>query len=110
MRPSRKPTRRRTRLNFGAFERPGPPVAEQGGADVFASADQVNMAKVSDGGLLEGSPEVFARNRLEIIVAAGQPETDQGPIRSRGRRGEGGACGPRGAGRQVRGDALDRAG
>jgi len=40
-------------------------------ADVFASADQKNMAKVAD---LVGSPRVFAQNVLEIVVAKGNPK------------------------------------
>ena len=42
-------------------------------ADVFASADQANMQKVVDGGLGFGPPKVFARNRLQIVVQAGNP-------------------------------------
>ena len=42
-------------------------------ADVFASADQKNMKKLSDAGLVE-TPEVFARNQLEIAVAPGNPK------------------------------------
>ena len=46
---------------------------EQGApADVFASADEAKMdAAVSDG--LAQSPQTFARNRLTVIVAAGNP-------------------------------------
>jgi molybdate transport system substrate-binding protein len=43
-------------------------------ADVFASADQPNMKKVTDGGLSSGSPTVFAHNKLEIAVQAGNPK------------------------------------
>ena len=43
-------------------------------ADVFASADQPNMQKIVDGALNQGSPETFARNRLEIVVHAGNPK------------------------------------
>ena len=43
-------------------------------ADVFASADQPNMQKVVDGGLTAGSPSVFARNTLEIVVGPGNPK------------------------------------
>jgi len=43
-------------------------------ADVFASADLPNMQKLVDGGLVGGSPRVFAINRLQIVVAAGNPK------------------------------------
>lgn len=42
--------------------------------DVFASADQPNMQKLVDGGLVTGSPSTFAHNRLAIVVAAGNPK------------------------------------
>jgi molybdate transport system substrate-binding protein len=42
-------------------------------ADLFASADQANMKKVTDAGNATG-PKVFARNKLAIIVAKGNPE------------------------------------
>ena len=46
-----------------------------GGApvDVFASADEANMVKVEDAGLVEGAPRVFATSSLEIAVAPGNP-------------------------------------
>jgi molybdate transport system substrate-binding protein len=47
---------------------------EQGApADVFASADQKNMQKLVDTGLVE-PPSVFARNALEIVVARANPK------------------------------------
>ena len=42
-------------------------------ADVFASADTKNMAKVSDASLLEGSPADFATNLLTIAVPPANP-------------------------------------
>lgn len=42
--------------------------------DVFASADQSNMQKLVDGGLVSGSPSTFAHNRLAIVVAARNPK------------------------------------
>ena len=42
-------------------------------ADVFASADVKNMAKVTDAGLLHGQPVTFATNSLEIVVEKGNP-------------------------------------
>jgi molybdate transport system substrate-binding protein len=42
--------------------------------DVFASADQATTQKLVDAGLVSGSPSVFARNRLQIVVAPGNPK------------------------------------
>ncbi len=42
-------------------------------ADVFASADEKNMQKLVDAGLVE-TPQTFARNELEIAVAPGNPK------------------------------------
>ncbi|MBF4619248.1 molybdate ABC transporter substrate-binding protein [Clavibacter sp. VKM Ac-2873] len=42
-------------------------------ADVFASADEKNMAKLTDAGLIEGTPADFATNTLEIAVPPGNP-------------------------------------
>ncbi|MFD1715822.1 molybdate ABC transporter substrate-binding protein [Amnibacterium flavum] len=42
-------------------------------ADVFASADQNNMAKAVEGGVIAGEPELFASNTLSIVVPAGNP-------------------------------------
>ncbi|MBI5088619.1 MAG: molybdate ABC transporter substrate-binding protein [Actinobacteria bacterium] len=42
-------------------------------ADVFASADQANMSKLTDAGGSAGAPQVFATNSLQIIVQAGNP-------------------------------------
>jgi molybdate transport system substrate-binding protein len=48
---------------------------EQGAsADVFASADTTNMDKLKAGGFTAGTPQVFAHNKLEIVVAAGNPK------------------------------------
>jgi molybdate transport system substrate-binding protein len=46
-------------------------------ADVFASADNKNMQKLVTAGLV-GSPVAFAKNRLEIAVAAGNPKNVTG--------------------------------
>jgi molybdate transport system substrate-binding protein len=43
-------------------------------ADVFASADQPNMDKVVNGGRATAKPQVFAHNRLQIVVPAGNPK------------------------------------
>jgi molybdate transport system substrate-binding protein len=65
-------------LNFGSSSSLAAQIAEQGGADVFASADQANMEKVVAEGLVEGKPAVFIKNRLQIVVAPGNPERVRG--------------------------------
>ena len=48
---------------------------EQGApADVFASADTANMDKLKADGFTTGTSQVFARNKLEIVVAPGNPK------------------------------------
>ena len=42
-------------------------------ADVFASADTKNMDKAIAGGMLDGSPQKFARNTLEIATPPDNP-------------------------------------
>ncbi len=37
-------------------------------ADVFASADQPNMDNATRGGVIAGTPQIFAKNKLVIIV------------------------------------------
>ena len=41
---------------------------------MFASADTTNMNAVTSDKLASGTPKVFARNRLEIITAPGNPK------------------------------------
>lgn len=47
----------------------------QGGApaDVFASADQTNMDKVVEAGLIDGDPALFATNYLVLVTPADNP-------------------------------------
>src|SRR3984893_17660153 len=48
---------------------------EQGAqADVLASADTTNMDKLKADGFTAGTPQVFAHNKLEIVVAPGNPK------------------------------------
>ncbi len=48
-------------------------IREGAPADVFASADEPNMQKLVDAGEIAGPPAIFARNRLAIAVAKGNP-------------------------------------
>lgn len=43
-------------------------------ADVFASADAAHMMTLVQAGLIDGTPRIFAHNRLEIAVAKGNPK------------------------------------
>lgn len=47
-------------------------------ADVLATADESNMAKAADDGLLDGDPEPFATNVLQIATPPGNPADVQG--------------------------------
>ena len=47
-------------------------------ADLFASADQANMDKLTKAGLNGGAPQVFANNLLGIIVPTGNPKGIKG--------------------------------
>jgi molybdate transport system substrate-binding protein len=83
---------------------------EQGAAaDVFAAADLANMAKVQAFGKAVGEPRRFARNRLAIVVAEGNPRAIHG-LGDLARDGSKVAlCGPEvPAGRYAR-QALDKA-
>jgi molybdate transport system substrate-binding protein len=52
---------------------------EQGAsADLFASADTQNMDRLKADGFTAGRPQVFAHNKLEIVVAAGNPKSITG--------------------------------
>jgi molybdate transport system substrate-binding protein len=62
-------------FNFAASSELVTQINEGGApADVFASADQSNMTKLTDAGNNGSHPVVFATNRLEIIVEPGNPK------------------------------------
>ncbi|MEO6492580.1 MAG: molybdate ABC transporter substrate-binding protein [Ilumatobacteraceae bacterium] len=49
-------------------------IKEGAPADVYASADQANMTKLTDASGNAGEPQVFATNSLQIIVEPGNPK------------------------------------
>lgn len=49
-------------------------ILEGAGVDVFASADETNMEKLTEADLVDGDPVVFARNQLVIVTQPGNPE------------------------------------
>lgn len=60
-------------LNFAGSADLVTQITEGAPADVFASADEKNMAKLTDAGLVEGDPVDFATNTLEIAVPPDNP-------------------------------------
>jgi molybdate transport system substrate-binding protein len=61
------------RFNFLASSDLATQIIEGAQADVFASADEINMRRLVDEELVESGPEVFAHNKLAIIVPADNP-------------------------------------
>lgn len=53
-------------------------IREGAPVDVFASADEANMEDVLASGHALGAPRTFARNRLTIVTAKGNPEGVEG--------------------------------
>lgn len=62
------------RFNFGSSSTLATQIASGAPGDVFASADDINMRKVVDAGLTDGSPSFFIGNRLQIAVGTGNPK------------------------------------
>jgi molybdate transport system substrate-binding protein len=60
-------------FNFGSSGALATQIQQGAPADVFASASPVNMASVQTSGDIEGTPVIFARNSLEIVVKPGNP-------------------------------------
>lgn len=60
-------------FNFGSSATLVTQLSHGAQADVFASADEVNMTKAVDAKLVDGTPQTFAHNRLTILVAPGNP-------------------------------------
>jgi molybdate transport system substrate-binding protein len=48
-------------------------LAQGARADVFASADEPNMAGAEKDGTISGEPQIFARNQLVVVVPAKNP-------------------------------------
>jgi molybdate transport system substrate-binding protein len=61
-------------FNFGGSSTVVQQIQQGAPADVFASADEGNMQKLTDGKALSGTAQIFARNRLQIAVGPGNPK------------------------------------
>lgn len=60
-------------FNFGASSTLAQQIASGAPVDVFAAASPSTMSVVTDDGLGAGAATIFARNRLQIAVPAGNP-------------------------------------
>jgi molybdate transport system substrate-binding protein len=60
-------------LNFAGSSTLVQQIQEGAPAAVFASADQPNMQILVQAGRVDGTPRIFARNRLAIVVPKGNP-------------------------------------
>jgi len=67
------------RFNFGSSSTLATQIVNGAPADLFASADEDNMAKVVAAGMSLGATQAFASNRLQIAVAPGNPKKIAGP-------------------------------
>ena len=69
----------RLTFNFGSSSTLATQIINGAPADVFASADEENMAKVVAAGVSDGEPQLFASNQLQIAVGPGNPKKILGP-------------------------------
>jgi molybdate transport system substrate-binding protein len=60
-------------FNFAGSSALATQITQGAPADVFASANESQMAVVADAGLAAGEPRVFAANVLQLAVPAGNP-------------------------------------
>lgn len=59
--------------NFGSSSTLANQLVQGAPADIFASANNAQMAVAVEGGRIAGEPRIFARNRLVVIVPADNP-------------------------------------
>src|SRR5438445_755080 len=71
--PSALPIAESARYHFAGSNALRTQITQGAPADVFASADTANMQKIVSAGLVE-TPVTFARNKLQIAVAPGNPK------------------------------------
>src|SRR5207245_1082032 len=62
------------KYNFAASSTLVSQINQGAPADVFASADNATMQKLVDAGNNRGTPLEFATNKLQVIVAKGNPK------------------------------------
>ena len=62
------------RFNFGGSDTLAQQIVQGAPADVFASANQAQMTVVQGKNLIAGTPTVFTRNRLVVVVPTSNPK------------------------------------
>jgi molybdate transport system substrate-binding protein len=62
------------KFNYNGSSTLATQIGQAAPADVFASANTKNMDKVTSDNLAKGTPEIFAKNKLEIMVGKGNPK------------------------------------
>ena len=67
-------------FNFGGSGDLVTQIGEGAPADVFASADEANMAKLTQAGEGLGAPLLIAKNTMQIIVEKGNPKGITGVV------------------------------
>lgn len=72
-----KKARPSDRFNFAGSQTLVTQLTQGAPADVFASADEVNMKKATDAGVVE-TPQIFVTNKLVIVTAPGNPKGVKG--------------------------------
>ncbi|MGH2356232.1 MAG: molybdate ABC transporter substrate-binding protein [Chloroflexota bacterium] len=60
-------------FSFGASSQLRTQLVQGAPADLFASADMAQMEQAIEAGVIQGTPQVFARNRLVVIVPQANP-------------------------------------
>lgn len=60
-------------LNFAGSDALATQILNGAPADVFASANTLQMGRVSDAGLTDGPPKIFAKNRIVLITPKANP-------------------------------------
>jgi molybdate transport system substrate-binding protein len=65
-------------FNFGSSGTLATQIQQGAPADAFASADEDNMNKLVTAGLVDGTPTVFATNKLVIVTKPGNPKNVKG--------------------------------
>ena len=63
----------KVRFNFGGSSTLARQITQGAPVDVFAAASPATMKPVADARLTEGRPQIFARNRLQVVTPAANP-------------------------------------